>query len=397
MDIWRSGRLVKILKISAKARESMLLTISRISYGGVVMNTIQASKIAGIGAVGAAFLVMAAPASAGRCGGSYAVDAPTTLVTVARQCNVNLSALYEANPGVDPNNVRPGEYLAVPDEIAGSTVSVVAAPLAQLPAVQSSSSNGPAHGVSETIIDDAGLGGNYPGVARRISYRDQWNSSSSRSAWLREEPLGARQHANSENLSFQRLSALRIQSAGLPTAPARFARANGASDVQLIECQVLRKRDGGKIHKVRKIISTPENTFVEISAMNEGGGTDCRLIAASAPVQLTPGVPAARYTTPVANTGYRLPDYSKIGDITITSRPTQRQKISLRGEIVDSTDGCLLLKTDNDVLRRLSTTQPADDLLGKEVTVWGTMTRDDTCGASILISHAVYAERWPAR
>jgi LysM repeat protein len=374
------------------------------------MRTIGTLNVVGIGAVGAAFFILAAPASAGRCGHSYAVDAPTTLVTVARQCNVNLSALYEANPGVDPSNVRPGEYLAVPDEITGSTAPVADASSAQPSSaqpssVQSASADSLAHGVSGTIINDAGdagdagLGGNYPGIAQRISYRDQWGSSSSRSAWRREESLGARQHANSDTLSYQRLSALRIESAGLPTAPARFAGAKPSAGVQLIECQVLRKRDGGKIHKLRKIISTPENTFVEITAMSEGAGSDCRLISASAPVQLTPGVPAARYTTPAADTGYRLPDYSKIGDIVITPRLVQRRKISLRGEIVDSTDGCLLLKTDNDVLRRLSTTQPADDLLGKEVTVWGTMSQNGACGggASILISHAVYAERWPAR
>ncbi len=368
------------------------------------MSTIGTRNIVGIGAVSAAFFVLAAPASAGRCGNSYAVDAPTTLVTVARQCNVNLSALYEANPGVDPRNVRPGEYLALPDEITRSTIPLVDAPVADAPTVQPASTDRPAHGVSGTIISDAGisdagLGGDFPGAAQRISYRNQWGSSSSRSAWRREEPLGARQHANSDTLSYQRLSALRIESAGLPTSPTRFAGANASPDIQLIECQVLRKRDGGKIHKLRKIISTPENTFVEINAMSEGEGSDCRLISASAPVQLTPGVPAAHYTTPAADTGYRLPDYSKIGDIVVTPRLVQQRKISLRGEIVDSTDGCLLLKTDNDVLRRLSTTQPADDLLGKEVTVWGTMSSNGACGAgaSILISHAVYAERWPAR
>jgi LysM repeat protein len=361
------------------------------------MSNIRTRKLVGVAALSAAFFVLATPASAGRCGHSYAVDAPTTLVTVARQCNVNLSALYEANPGVDPRNVRPGEYLAVPDEITGSTLSE--APAVQPSAVQPSSTESPAHGVSGTIINDAGLGGNFTRTAQRIAYRDGWNASSSRPAWRREENGGARQHANSDTLSYQRLSALRIESAGLPMAPARFAGANASAGVQLIECQVLRKRDGGKIHKLRKIISTPENTFVEISALSEGEGSDCRLISASAPVQLTPGVPAARYTTPAAGTGYRLPDYSKIGDITITSRPAQRRKISLRGEIVDSTDGCLLLKTDNGVLRRLSATQPADDLLGKEVTVWGTMSSGSACGggASILISHAVYAERWPAR
>ncbi len=365
------------------------------------MNTIRLRKIIGIGAVGAAFFVMAAPAQAGRCGHSYAVDAPTTLVTVARQCNVNLSALYEANPGVDPRNVRPGEYLAVPDEIDSTMISVVDAPVSTPSAVQPSLIDSPAHEVGATIINDTGISdAGRAGVAQRVSYRDQWSSSSSRASWLREEAGGARHHANSDTLSYQRLSALRIQSAGLPTASARFAEAEAPSGVQLIECQVLRKRDGGKIHKVRKIISTPDNTFVEISEMKLGQGADCRLISTSAPVQLTPGVPAAHYTTPAVGTGYRLPDYSKIGDIAVTHRLVERRRvISLRGEIVDNTNGCLLLKTDNDVLRRLSTTQSADDLLGKEVTVWGTMSSNGACGAgaSILISHAVYAERWPAR
>ncbi len=375
------------------------------------MGAFRTRKLIGASVVGAALFVMAAPASAGRCGHSYAVDAPTTLVTVARQCNVNLSALYEANPGVDPNNVRPGEYLAVPDEIDRFVAVVADTSRANSPAEQVASTDNipPVRGA--LVIEDAGRAGlrgfdrsqdvrsEFTGRARSVGYRDRRNSSSSMSAWRRDETGGARQHANSDTLSYQRLSALRIQSAGLPTSPARFAGATASPDIQLIECQVLRKRDGGKIHKLRKIISTPQNTFVEITELTEGKGSDCRLISAPAPVQLTPGVPAARYTTPAADTGYRLPDYSKIGDITITSRPMLPGNVTLRGEIVNSSDGCLLLKIENDVVRRLSTTQPADDLLGKEVTVWGVPTRGGACGdgASILISHAVYAERWPAR
>ena len=73
------------------------------------------------GAVGMAALMASAPAMAGRCGHSYPVDAPTTLSKVARACNVSLSALREANTGVDPNYVSPGEHLAIPDEIASAS------------------------------------------------------------------------------------------------------------------------------------------------------------------------------------------------------------------------------------------------------------------------------------
>ena len=75
-------------------------------------------RIAGAAGAAIAASLIASSASAGnRCGGSLGVDAPTTLASVARRCNVNLSALYEANPGVDPRNVAPGTYLAIPDEI----------------------------------------------------------------------------------------------------------------------------------------------------------------------------------------------------------------------------------------------------------------------------------------
>ncbi len=376
------------------------------------MNTIRTRKIVGIGAVSAVFMVLVSPASAGRCGHSYAVDAPTTLATVARQCNVNLSALYEANPGVDPRNVRPGEYLAVPDEIDHVTILVADEPRQETNTVQAETAANQTHDDRALIISDAGEGGwggyarwqgargNFTGPALRVGFRDRQSSLSSSSAWQRDETGGARQHANADNLSYQQLSALRIHSAGLPATPTRFAGASASRNVKLIECQILRKRDGGKIHKVRKIISTPEKTFVEINAVTEGDGSDCRLISASAPVQLMPGVPAAHYNAPAVDTGYRLPDYTKIGDITAALESGLQQKIVLHGEIVDSTDGCLLLKTDNDVLRKLSILQPADDLLGKEVTIWGAPSVGGACGtgaSSILISHAVYAERWPAR
>jgi|GEM_PF-1380913 len=372
------------------------------------MHTIQTLKYAGIGAVGAAFLAAASPAAAGRCGHSYPVDAPTTLEKVARECNVNLSALYEANPGVDPRNVRPGQYLAVPDEIdrfaildSTSAIGQNDQPAQNGASIVSSDYRAPI--TDDTGLDDYGRIANgrdeYTRSVQRIRFRDTPISELSTPLWLREESLGARRHSTADRLSYQQLSALRIQNAGLPSAAPRFAGASTPPGVQLIECPVLRKSDGGKIHKVRKIISTPESTFVEINVAEDGEGFDCRLINTSAPIVLTPGVPAAHYNKPAADAGYRLPDYSKIGDLPTAPRLVLRRKMALRGEIVDSSNGCLTLKTGNGALRKLSTTQPAGDLVGKEVTVWGTATSGGACGAgaSLLVSHAVYAERWPAQ
>ncbi len=374
--------------------------------------------IAGFSAVTVAFLTAATPAQAGRCGHSYPVDEPITLAEVARQCNVRLTALYEANPGVDPRNVRPGEYLAIPDEITGaatlraatpSTGAVTEPPQSNHPYIVSP--NYSSSDYRSPITDDVGFDeskqilnarADVTRSTQRIRVRDRRIAdASSAPTWLREESLGARHHSTADRLSYQQLSALRIKHAGLPTSPVRFvdATVSPSPNIQLIECPVLRKSDGGKIHKVRKIISTPDNTFVEIKAMPNGDGFDCRLLSVSGEATpLTPGVPAAHFTSPKVTTGYRLPDYSKIGDRPAAALSISAQETSLQGEIVDSQRGCLLLRTSDKQLRRLSTTQPADDLLGKHVTVWGAPTSGGACGDgySMLVSHAVYAEPWPS-
>ncbi len=368
------------------------------------MNIVKTLKIIGTGAFGAVFLA-ATPASAGRCGHSYPVDAPTTLAKVARQCNVNLSALYEANPGVDPRNVRPGQYLAVPDEIDRFATSFLDAPTEEAGDGQAVSTDA-ADGYNAPITDDAGLNGydrvangrdDYTRTAQRIRFRDRQISDLSTPLWLREESFGARQHSTADRLSYQQLSALRIQNAGLPVAPARFAGATASPEIQLIECPILRKSDDGKIHKVRKLNSTPENTFVEINAAPNGEGFDCRLVDVSGPVLLSPGALTAHDNAPAAKTGYRVPDYSKIGDLRLAPQSIRGQKMVMRGEVLENRDGCLLLKTDKGALRKLSTIQPAQDLVSKKVIVWGTAMSGGACGAgtSMLVSHAVYAERWP--
>ncbi len=354
-------------------------------------------------------LLSTAPAQAGRCGHSYPVDKPTTLTEVARQCNVSLSALYEANTGVDPSHVRPGEHLAIPDELDDYAPIVheeTSGPVAEV----STGSSHPyivSRDYSPTFSDDMGMSA--PSDRRelqRISARE--NDVVHSPVWLREENLGARRHTSGDRLSYQQLSALRIANAGLQRTPIRSVSGSPVAQTELIECPVLRNGHDGKIHKVRKIISTPENTFVEISTSSNGEGFDCTLISGAEPVALTPGVPAARYTTPTDraktpnNTGgYRLPDYNKIGFIPVSPAPVVRDEpMMLSGIVFDVDRGCALLKTENGDLWRLSADQPANSLLGKQVNVWGTPTRNDAvCGSgvSVKVSHAVYAEPWPVR
>ena len=78
----------------------------------------QPFKLAAMSFISLAVLAASPASAAGSCGGFYAVDAPTTLNFVARACRVTLASLREANPGVNPGNVRPGEHLAVPTSIS---------------------------------------------------------------------------------------------------------------------------------------------------------------------------------------------------------------------------------------------------------------------------------------
>ena len=375
-------------------------------------------KFASAIVVTGAFLASASPAIAGRCGHSYPVDKPTTLTEVARQCNVNLSALYEANPGVDPSNVRPGEHLSVPDEIESYTPALPQiSQNAAVASTQSNSTSSPSHPYivspdnGATITDDYGMNSyndisNFRGddarAAQRIRVRDN-RTSSSNPIWLREENLGARRHVTADRLSYQQLSAMRIQEAGFP-APPRFASmtpvtptqvSTTSSDIQLIECPVLRQSTGGKIHKVRKIISTPENTFVEIKANPTAPGFDCTLINVTVTEPLALPVPTSKLAPATIGHGYRVPDYNKIG-VMPTDANLSMQKISLSGDVVGADDGCLILRDANNTQWRLAAAPPSGELIGKHVTVWGVAARTGTCGAgpSMLVSHAVYAEPW---
>ncbi len=367
-------------------------------------------KLAGCASAAIALAVTAAPATAGgRCGGSLGIDAPTTLAEIARRCNVNLSALYEANPGVDPRNVTSGTYLAIPDEI--TEYASAGAPSAP-PVVATNETDDLYYG---PVTDDHGLSGDYPDeamrdydarVSMRVRVRDVQLASRD-PVWLREATGGGARSYAANRLSYQQRSAARIHSAGVPTfaTPANPSLRNavsgkaGASEV--ISCAVLRNDEQGRLRKVRKIISTPTNTYVEVEPA-AGGKFDCTLVkgADASNVVPTPGVPAAHYgiaprTSTITASRYRLPDFNAINP----KAANEPVKISVSGDVVGEANGCLLLDAGPGGRWALAAAPGADSLVGKHVTAWGVASQSGACGAAptMIVSHAVYAEPWNGR
>lgn len=375
------------------------------------MVRIRKLKIAALAGVSFAGVMISPAFAAGRCGGSLAIDAATTLAEVARRCNVNLSALYEANPGVDPRNVTSGTYLAMPDEIdqfANNGASSVSLGDGSKEVVASTDH-------TQEFRDDRGLGDwRADDVSRvydaRLSTRARVHDlrrSSSDPVWIRETTGGGQRSSAADRLSYQQRSALRIHNAGVPVIPrgeiSPGLRNNvSAPSGELISCSVLRQHSDGELRKVRKIISTPTNTFVEVEPI-AGGGFDCTLTSANA--SLTDGVPAAHYGLPEGSLGaplplrkdrdYRLPDYGKINP----AKDTLTTKISLSGQVVDEENGCLVLRTENGRRWALAAAPGAQSLIGKHLTAWGVSSRSGVCGAAptMLVSHAVYAEPWSGK
>jgi hypothetical protein len=363
------------------------------------------------GVVGAALTALTATSAlaGGRCGGALGIDAATTLTEVARRCNVNLSALYEANPGVDPRNVTPGTYLAIPDEIDDYAQSGAPATLETVASTEDETNYA-------QLTDDHGLAGDYDNrisgsynarVSTRARVRDLQRASAD-PVWLREATGGGARSYAADRLSFQQRSAARIHSAGVPTFAAprnSTALSTKAASTQLISCSVLRREEQGELKKVRKIISTPTNTFVEVEPIT-GGGFDCTLISAADSVPLTPGVPAAHYNlpprtatvrqAPKLSSSYRVPNYNDINPRAVPA-PT---KISVSGDVVGEQNGCLVLEGDKGGRWALAAAPGAKSLVGKHVTAWGVAgASDGGCGAgpTLIVSHAVYAEPWGGR
>lgn len=360
-------------------------------------------KILALAGCAAAAVLAATPSIAGvRCGGSLAIDAATTLTEVARRCNVNLSDLNEANPGVDPRNVAPGTYLAIPDErddYAPSRLPVVAA-------------NDQDTNADAPITDDHGMAGDYSDEAvraydARVSTRVRLRNvrlASADPVWRREATGGGARSYAADRLSYQQRSAARIHSAGVPvfSAPLNPSLRNNisakAGEPELISCATLQGDNAGHIRKVRKIISSPTNTFVEVEPI-PGGGFDCTLIdgASTVDVAPTPGVPSAHFGLPQnlsssAARGYRLPDYNAINP----KAANDPKKIAVSGNVVGEADGCLVLDGGAAGRWALASAPGADSLIGKHVTAWGVASQSGACGASptMIVSHAVYAEPW---
>jgi LysM domain len=370
------------------------------------MKSMSLSKILFATAVSSASMMMVSSAfAAGRCGGVYAVDKATTLTSVAQRCNVNLSALYEANPGVDPNDVHPGARLALPSEITSYATGNVSSTPNSLDSDTSHSthSSNAAHDYVAPVTDDDGMNsinlrrGDNALLAHRVRVRDMRVSGAS-PLWLQPETDGGR-YSNDGQLSYQKQSAMRIHNTSVQFPQPAVINTPTASTpkTKLIECPVLRSSDGGKIHQVRSIISTPENTFVEIIDSADGSGFDCTLIPASVVEEKATenGVLPAKFTSSkLSPPVYHLPDYNRIG---ITPRAVKiNQTFSLKGKVTDSYKDCLLLLTSDNRLWRLASPQPSTDLIGKKVTVWGKAGTGGTCGggATMVVSHAVYGEPW---
>jgi len=378
----------------------------------------------------------AAPASANRCGNSFAVDQAITLSKVARQCNVRLSELIEANPGVNPSHVRPGQHLAVPDERRRDRVAARTAPEREVAAVRSANddnrvTNAHPYVVSSyepRITDDDGLRRDYP-VQTALSDRnvyevdEYWRDNDiavhrvrlrksrfdDAPSWLRPEPVSGGHYSSSDRLSFQQRSALRLANAG--NSASRFAQGSGPGVRQvggLIECPVLRNSAGVKIHAVSQVIATPGATFVEIFE-RPNGAYDCTLFnaasyrgAASYQGPSAPGdnanVPAAKFTAHSAIPAYRAaapyPGFRPPSAPPEWLAQSTDVNFALQGDVIAVDDGCLILRTSANDLWRLAAAPPSGDLLGKRVTVWGAPANAGTCsgGPAMVVSHAVYAE-----
>jgi len=282
----------------------------------------QPFKIASISCLGLAMSAASPASAAGSCGGFYAVDAPTTLSRVAQACRVSVASLREANPGVNPGNVRPGEHLSVP-------VGIVHANAPTALAVNADAFN--KLRVNIPFTED-------PGFRARTAQRVRLlaaGAAPGTPAWLEPGAAEGGHFSSSAPLSFQKVAALRIETASVQTA------------------QMANFVSGG----------VPDATFTDKSSVSQG---------------------------------YRLPDYNKIGvtpPVLITPAPVMS---SLTGMIDNAYDGCFTLQTADGKLWRLAAAPISDDMIGETITVWGAASNNNVCGAgaSLNVSHAIFAEPW---
>jgi len=327
-----------------------------------------------VAASAVALVMMATPAMAGRCGHSYAVDAPTTLAKVARACNVSLSALREANTSVDPDYVRPGEHLAVPDEIASAT---------DVPA-----------GGADLGVDDSGYS---TPVYRYAEYTEPApkaekanllvNAASSNDPYFIQASYGAPYVPEDERLSYQQRSAARIRNAGIaPKTPVMLppmrsyapeaVTISTQSDLvtgepvsPLMECAVLRRQPSGKIEQVREFKPVPEGrqTPAHCSEVTD--------VSMSAPLKTDPNIAASDFL----HSEYEAASSDAFYTV-------------LKGYVSDADAECVTLRTDDGMVWRVGVPLAPVEMLGKEATIWAEETDAPQCGG-LVMNRAVYAER----
>lgn len=317
---------------------------------------------AGFAAGAVIFALSSGPAMAGRCGHSYPVDAPVTLAKVARACNVSLSALKEANPGVDPDYVTPGHHLAVPDEIAAADVPAGDADVGQA----GGGYDAPIYRYAEYTE---------PAPAPRLktaSAEENINDGSYPSYFIRASAYASPQPFYEDpNLSYQKRSAARIRHAGVMTPPAllngraapqaRTIALTGEDVSPLMECAVLRREEDGKIRQVREFKPIPEG-------------------------RETPAHCAAVNTVSLTNQGAAV--FARSGP----GAPRQFEGMAVIDGYVSAADAdCVTVVTGDGAAWRVAVDLAPVDLLGKDATIWAEVTTAKRCGGLVMAS-AVYAE-----
>lgn len=325
--------------------------------------------------------LFAGPAMAGRCGGAYPVDAPTTLTKVARACNVSLKALIEANPGVDPDYVSPGEHLAVPDEapLHSDAVPTVAdggdvaeqddwrpryvewtgdeaVPATDAAAVTTVNAVAPAAGSDQFYFYGASVANGF------VPHTDE-----------------------SGHLSYQKRAAERIRVAGLPVnrpllapvAPEFVSATPGDGVAALMECMVLRRADDGKIKQVREFKPIPE-----------GRETPSHCAAVRMQAVSATQAPALLDLKGGASLFARV--YAKPG------APVPGAEAGMFSGYVSAANGeCLTVIGDDGRFARIDARGQSAGLVGRDVRLWTVEDAASACGG-LALDHAVYAEPVPA-
>ena len=215
------------------------------------MGRFQPFKNVGMSLIGYAIFAATPVAAAGSCGGFYAVDAPTTLTRVAQACRVSFASLREANPGVDPGNVRPGEHLAVPVGISHMYVSTK-------PDVSADSFN--KLGARIPFTEDLGFRDR---TDRRIRLLAA-GAVPGTPPWLKPEAAKGGHYSSSAPLSFQKVAALRIETAGAP-AVQNPVFVSGVGNAQI--SNGYRLPDYGQIGVAPLVVAPPSSSLYSLTGV----------------------------------------------------------------------------------------------------------------------------------